>query len=192
MLPGLILCGWWRGLRTWRATGQSGCLATSGQSFMLFAVSPGVHDVPVSLGWPVTEGVTVYRRGSYGSQSYTVCSWSWGHVADQDQDRNRVSSCLGRCSTTVKRHQDQGNSYKGKHWIGLQSIRVTGGSMVAWWHGEGAESPTSAFISSRKGKSLWAWLELLKYQSPRPQRQTPSNRTTPSYPTPYTFKHEVL
>jgi hypothetical protein len=50
-----------------------------------------------------------------------------------------MTSALIRVSIAMKRHHDQGNSYKGKHFIGA-SLRLQGFSPLssqqeAWQHG---------------------------------------------------------
>jgi hypothetical protein len=55
-----------------------------------------------------------------------------------------IGWCL-RVFIAVKRHQDQGNSYKGKFLIGAGlQVKDFQSLLSRWEHGEGAESSTSS------------------------------------------------
>jgi hypothetical protein len=60
-------------------------------------------------------------------------------AATQINNSIQLGACLS-VSVAVKRHYDQGNSYNGKHLIGVQSIIIQAGSMAASrqaWHWRG-------------------------------------------------------
>jgi hypothetical protein len=96
----------------------------------------------------------------------------------------RLAIVLVRISIAVKRHHDQGNSYKGQHLIGaglqVQRFSPLSSRWEAWQHpgrhdaGEGAES-TSCSERNQKTNFHAARRRVSK---PTPQRHTSSNKAT--------------
>ena len=100
---------------------------------------------------------------------------------------------LVRVSIAMKRHHDQGNSYKGQHLIGAGFQFQRFYTLLSWqkaWHhlgrhdaGEGAESSTSWSEGSRERVWLLCTGQSLSTrspQSPPTQWHTSSNQATPT------------
>ena len=86
-------------------------------------------------------------------------------------EENKLSYPVFHC---CERHQEHSNSCKRKQLTGARLQFQRFSPLSAWrrarWpvgrHGEGAESSTSGSAGSRKRERHWAWLGLLKPQSP--------------------------
>jgi hypothetical protein len=76
-------------------------------------------------------------------------------------------SVLFHCSSASKRQHDHGNSYRRKHLI------------EGWRRSREFYILTPSWLIGREKKWPWAWLGLLKPQSPPSQWHSSSNKATP-------------
>lgn len=76
--------------------------------------------------------------------------------------------CLSHCSIAVKRHHDQGNSYKRKHLIGacIQFRRFS--LLPAWWHADSSGIVSGSCILICRQRGTGPAMGFLKPLSPLP------------------------